>query len=401
MPNPRETCPTGAGGTTGPTGATGPSGGGSGTGMTGPTGPTGATGASSTVTGPTGPLGTGPTGAASTVTGPTGPTGSTGAASTVTGPTGPLGTGPTGASSTITGPTGPTGPTGATSTVTGPTGAASTVTGPTGPMGGATCPPAVVFDPNPPCTPTTNVRTARSANQSPIGEPVLGATNFGSDTSGVTTGVTANYASVLGGDQNVASAEFAVVVAGAGNVASGNTAFVGGGYRNTASGDYSSAAGEGAIASRTGQQAHTNGTINGETPGSFQKSEIVFTGTGAGKAAIFLTYGVAETLALENGKAYTLRMSLVAVCENTPPRKAVAMFAQAILTCDAGIATLVDSSQDTPIGTAALLATTSLQFSVDGTDNEVSIFWSTGAAGSAGDTYNVAANLQIIETVGP
>ena len=312
--------------------------------------------------------------------------------------------------------------------------------------GGGAALVAVVYSPTPTVA-STSIISARSANQSPnTSGPLTGATNLGSDTSGSTTGVSADYATVLGGDQCVASAEYAAVVGGFGDVASGDNSFVGGGDENTASGvdaavvgggsnvasgdlafvgggdentasgtgaavaggsintasgDFSSAAGEGAIASRTGQQAHTNGTINGETPGSFQKSEIVFTGTGAGKAAIFLTYGATETLALEDGKAYTLRMSLVAVCENTPPRKAVAMFAQAILTCDAGIATLVDSSQDTPIGTAALLVTTSLQFSVDGTDNEVSIFWSTGANGSADDTYNVAANLQIIETVGP
>ena len=320
---------------------------------------------------------------------------------------------------------------------------------------------AVVYSPTPTVA-STSIISARSANQSPnTSGPLTGATNLGSDTSGSTTGVSADYATVLGGDQCVASAEYAAVVGGFGDVASGDNSFVGGGdentasgvdaavvgggsnvasgdlafvgggtentasgpgavvgggeentasgtgaavaggFINTASGDFSSAAGEGAIASRTGQQAHTNGTINSDTPGSFQKSEIVFTGTGAGKAAIFLTYGATETLALEDGKAYTLRMSLVAVCENTPPRKAVAMFAQAILTCDAGIATLVDSSQDTPIGTTALLVTTSLQFSVDGTDNEVSIVWSTGANGSADDTYNVAANLQIIETVGP
>ena len=71
--------------------------------------------------------------------------------------------------------------------------------------GGTGCPPAVVFDPNPPCTPTTNIRSARSANQSAITGTPVGATNLGSDTSGTSAGVSGDYATVGGGDQNVAA----------------------------------------------------------------------------------------------------------------------------------------------------------------------------------------------------
>lgn len=109
--------------------------------------------------------------------------------------------------------------------------------------GGGGCPPAVVFDPSPPCTPTTSLRSNRSANQSPIAEPVVGATNLGSDTSGVSVGVTGNYATVLGGDQNTATADYATVVGGSENTAGGETSFLGGGFGNKALGGNSAIGG--------------------------------------------------------------------------------------------------------------------------------------------------------------
>jgi hypothetical protein len=51
--------------------------------------------------------------------------------------------------------------------------------------------PAVVFDN---ASDKLNVRSARSADQSPVDPAKSGITNFGSDTSALTTGVTGNYA---------------------------------------------------------------------------------------------------------------------------------------------------------------------------------------------------------------
>lgn len=81
--------------------------------------------------------------------------------------------------------------------------------------GGSTgCQAAVVFSPDPPCTPTTTIRSDRSAHQSPITGTPVGATNLGSDTTGATTGVSGDYATVSGGDQNVASAPYASALSG-------------------------------------------------------------------------------------------------------------------------------------------------------------------------------------------
>jgi hypothetical protein len=101
--------------------------------------------------------------------------------------------------------------------------------------GGSTgCQAAVVFSPDPPCTPTTTIRSDRSADQSPITGTPVGATNLGSDTTGATTGVSGSYATVSGGDQNVASADFATVSGGAENEASGEFSTVPGGVLNFA-----------------------------------------------------------------------------------------------------------------------------------------------------------------------
>jgi hypothetical protein len=86
--------------------------------------------------------------------------------------------------------------------------------------GGSTgCQAAVVFSPDPPCTPTTTIRSDRSADQSPITGSPVGATNLGSDTTGATTGVSGDYATVSGGDQNVASSDHATIAGGQGNKA--------------------------------------------------------------------------------------------------------------------------------------------------------------------------------------
>jgi hypothetical protein len=103
--------------------------------------------------------------------------------------------------------------------------------------------PAVVFDPNPPGTPTTNIRSNRSANQSHIAEPIVGATNLGSDTIGTTPGVTAPYAAALGGDRNTAAGQYSAIGGGSQNWASGEAAAIGGGAGNAASGDLSTVGG--------------------------------------------------------------------------------------------------------------------------------------------------------------
>lgn len=94
--------------------------------------------------------------------------------------------------------------------------------------GSVGCQSAVVFSPDPPCTPTTTIRSDRSVHQSPITGSPVGATNLGSDTSGTSTGVSADYATVSGGDQGVAAALGATVVGGVGSEALGAVAIAGG-----------------------------------------------------------------------------------------------------------------------------------------------------------------------------
>jgi hypothetical protein len=120
-------------------------------------------------------------------------------------------------------------------------------------------PGAVVFDPNPPGSPTTNIRSNRSANQSPItGGGTVGATNLGSDTTGVTTGVSATYATIGGGDQNVTSSSYATVPGGIGNQATGRASLAEG-NASTASGAASHAEGAGTTAS--GAFSHAEGDV--------------------------------------------------------------------------------------------------------------------------------------------
>jgi hypothetical protein len=101
-----------------------------------------------------------------------------------------------------------------------------------------------------------NIMAGRPTNQSPItaAGTLEGVVNFGSDTTGITTGASANFATISGGDQNVVSGIYGVigggilnnvsgqyssVVGGDSNIANGNEAFVGGGVTNYASGQYS------------------------------------------------------------------------------------------------------------------------------------------------------------------
>ncbi len=69
--------------------------------------------------------------------------------------------------------------------------------------------PPVVFDNDTPLV--ANNITNNRTDSSPIDNTKVGITNFGSDTTALTTGVTADYATNLGGDQNVASETYTVV----------------------------------------------------------------------------------------------------------------------------------------------------------------------------------------------
>lgn len=87
----------------------------------------------------------------------------------------------------------------------------------------------------------TSIRSARAVSQSPVGAAVVGGTNFGSDTTGVTVGLQSNYASILGGDANVVNALslYSAVVAGRSNVVGDGVvvstyALVVGGFNNRA-----------------------------------------------------------------------------------------------------------------------------------------------------------------------
>lgn len=150
----------------------------------------------------------------------------------------------------MTGPTGATGPIG--------------VTGPTGdnPVD------AVVFDPDPPGTPTTAIRSNRAAIQS-VNSPdgATGTTNLGSDTSGTSRGANDIYASVIGGDQGEASAPYATAVGGLGAKAFADSSLAIGGRTATASGHDSVGIGTSSIAPGTfaaaviAAQAYGSGSV--------------------------------------------------------------------------------------------------------------------------------------------
>jgi hypothetical protein len=91
---------------------------------------------------------------------------------------------------------------------------------------------AVVFDAVDSNT-TTNIRSNRYATQSPLLNTKAGIVNLGSDTTQATTGVTGNYASILGGDQNIVSADYSSIVTGLGSSVNGTRAFIGAGTTNS------------------------------------------------------------------------------------------------------------------------------------------------------------------------
>lgn len=101
---------------------------------------------------------------------------------------------------------------------------------------------AVVFDPLDSLS-STNLRSNRYGTQSPIDNTRMGIVNLGSDTVQTTTGVTGNYASNLGGDQNQVNADLSSVVGGLSNSVVNLYSGILGGDANIVSGAYASVVG--------------------------------------------------------------------------------------------------------------------------------------------------------------
>lgn len=75
--------------------------------------------------------------------------------------------------------------------------------------------------------------------QSPIDNTKTGIINFGSRSSGITSGATNDYAVILGGDRHIASGNFGLVVGGDSNISSGQYSSVLNGFNNTSSNTHS------------------------------------------------------------------------------------------------------------------------------------------------------------------
>lgn len=97
---------------------------------------------------------------------------------------------------------------------------------------------ATVFDPLNSLT-STNLRSNRYNTQSPIDNTKTGIVNLGNDSVQFATGVTSDYGTILGGDQNEVSGDYGVVVGGLQNSNTGTRGFIGGGSNNVLSGNNS------------------------------------------------------------------------------------------------------------------------------------------------------------------
>lgn len=125
-------------------------------------------------------------------------------------------------------------------------------------FGGGGTPDAVIFDGGAP----KNLRSDRPLNQSPIDNLQDGIVNLGSDTTGLTLGVTASFATNLGGDQNIASGQYAVV--GGLSCNTGGNASIAIGSSCAALGDQSVAFGSGCVSQNSGDfSVGTNNTASG------------------------------------------------------------------------------------------------------------------------------------------
>lgn len=123
--------------------------------------------------------------------------------------------------------------------------------------------PVVKFDNTDPLA-DKNLRSVRPRHQSPIDNTKAGVVNLGTDTTGVTTGASANYATIGGGDQNVASGIGATVPGGTGNSAIGNNSLAEG-AGTTANGIASHTEGSGTMANAASAHAEGNSTAPGVT----------------------------------------------------------------------------------------------------------------------------------------
>lgn len=88
---------------------------------------------------------------------------------------------------------------------------------------------------------TNNIKGNRLAANSPMGAGLSGAINLSTDTTALTTGVTANYAGLFAGDANQVSVPYSVILGGTGNTISTalTGVFIGAGDANVAQGDNS------------------------------------------------------------------------------------------------------------------------------------------------------------------
>ncbi len=84
-----------------------------------------------------------------------------------------------------------------------------------------------------PTVPSTTITSNRSADQSPTAAALVGSTNLGSDTTGLSAGVTGSWATVLGGDACEATDDYASALGGNGNAAGGFASVTAGGESNT------------------------------------------------------------------------------------------------------------------------------------------------------------------------
>jgi hypothetical protein len=124
-------------------------------------------------------------------------------------------------------------------------------------QGGSGLPAAVIFDDAVPAD-KVNIRSDRAMFQSAIDNTKVGITNLGSQPgfwNAFAVGVTADYATIGGGDDNEATDDNATVAGGAGNSATGYASAIAGGYLNQATEEGAFAVGEENLASGEGSCA--------------------------------------------------------------------------------------------------------------------------------------------------
>lgn len=127
----------------------------------------------------------------------------------------------------------------------------------------------------------TNISSNRGATQSPniSAASKVGMNNFGSRSSGGTSGVTDSYSSILGGDKLQVSNSYGIAVGGNSNTVSGQYGVVVGGLTNTASGQYST------VLNGTGNTASQTQSFVLDGYNNFATAQNSFVLNGGGSAA--------------------------------------------------------------------------------------------------------------------